>query len=1184
MRRSVVLLSLLVVLTLALQAQNYTGTIRGTVTDNSNAVVPAATVTVTNAATGATRTAQTGQTGEYAFPDLPVGTYQVGIKQTGFKEFLANSVELHVSSTAVVNAQLQLGAATEQITVEANAVQVQTTSAQLGEVVNGQQVRELPLNGRSFAQLTLLQPGVAARDGLNTRDKGLLSGVDMSVNGNPVTNNLWLLDGANNNDLGSNRTILIYPSIDAIAEFNFLRNSYGPEYGQASGGVVSIVTRSGSNQFHGSVYYFGRNDALNATEYFARRAEAAAVSQGSNLVNNGKDVLRRNDYGYAIGGPIKKDKLFFFWSQEWNHEKRGNTRQACVPTLAERNGDFSTVSCGAAQPHLPGSPGTPITNLNQIPGFTGLDPAGRLLADLLPLPNATPSPANGEKNWFQSLSSPIRWRQENLRVDYHLTSKHTATFRYTQDTWSNPSPTPQPKYWGDDIFPAVEGSWSQPSKSIIGKFTSVLTSTLTNDAQFSYSNNRIDASLGGTGTQGHGASELSPPQLVAALNAAIPTVFPESIKKPGGMPPDAAWGGFGAYGDGQSLWLIAPWNNSSDLYQFRDDIAKVYNNHTFKVGVFYGYNGKNEPSEGGHDRPQFSLDSSLTGNPLADALIPGKTYGMDESSVNLFPHGRWKDIEWYWQDTWKARRNVTIEYGFRWSFLRQPYELDNKVASWDLRFYDPTKPKTDACNGLVIVPGTDPCGDANKALGTSFSSGTAGVNRALVANSNHNIAPRLGISWDVMGDGKTAVRFGIGQFYQRERVSTVTAVLGQNAPFSLSFHTDRTLDVAPALAVPSGSPSGARDPSATLPNSWQWNFSVERELARDTSLQIGYVGNRGIHLTSDFDQNAVLPQNQLLYAFTTDSSLRPAPNFGGISTFAHRGDSNYHSLQASFRTRLSNRTQIQASYTWSHTISNVDLSDSSGSGFDTHTTSTPYDPNLDRGNSEINRPHIFTANAIFYLPSLKGAHAFVQQVLGGWELATIVSAQSGNSVWVRGPRNNLNWVVPGTSLTGTIADPTGTGLGTNSGSGNSMRLIPTGVSCTSDRNGSQIFNPAAFTLVGYQLGTIEGSGRGNCLGPKLVNADISLYKNWKLTERFSMQFRFEAFNALNHPQFLTGGIGTGWLNGNIVCGTAACSPTNNVITAVVPGAGQTSFVNQSFGAATSTRGPREMQYALKFIF
>ena len=312
-------------------AQKTTGTIRGLVTDNSGAAVVGATVTVTNTATGDVRTVTSNEQGEFVAPELQAGIYEVRATQTNFKEFIGTGVELHVASTAVVNPVLQVGRAEERVEVEANAVQVETSTGSVGNLVDGNQVRELPLNGRSFVQLTQLMPGVSPAANFNSKNKGLEAGVDFSVNGNSTTHNIFLVDGVNNNDVGSNRTILVYPSIDAIDEFKILRNSYGPEYGQASGAIVNIVTRSGTNDWHGGVFYFGRNDYLNASNYF------------NNLNQLPKDKLRRNDFGYDIGGPILKDKLFFFWSQEWNREIRGLVRSATVPTAAERTGDFSVL-------------------------------------------------------------------------------------------------------------------------------------------------------------------------------------------------------------------------------------------------------------------------------------------------------------------------------------------------------------------------------------------------------------------------------------------------------------------------------------------------------------------------------------------------------------------------------------------------------------------------------------------------------------------------------------------------------------------------------------------------------------------------------------------------------------------------------------------------------------------------
>ena len=395
---------------LPLVAQKVTGTISGVVSDPAGAVISGAEITATNPATGATRTVKSSDHGEYSFADLPAGNYDITAKQANFKEYVSKGVQLFVSSTTTVNAMLQIGSVTEQVTVEASSVQVETATGAVGNVVEGNEVSQLPLNGRSFTQLTQLMPGVSPAANFDSKNKGLQAGVDFSVNGNNTTGNLFLVDGVNNNDIGSNRTILVYPSIDAIQEFKILRNSYGPEYGQASGAIVSIVTRGGTNQFHGNVFYDGRNDVLNATDFF------------NNQTGLKKDVLRRNDYGYTFGGPIKRDKLFFFWSQEWNHEQRGAARSGDVPTAAEKAGDFSNQrtdrdNTGALCDPAPTVGGVALTNISQVP-TGGISAGGQAYLTMFPDPHVG-SPVNC-KNWAQSITAPIRWREENIRMDYRL--------------------------------------------------------------------------------------------------------------------------------------------------------------------------------------------------------------------------------------------------------------------------------------------------------------------------------------------------------------------------------------------------------------------------------------------------------------------------------------------------------------------------------------------------------------------------------------------------------------------------------------------------------------------------------------------------------------------------------------------------------------------------------------------
>ncbi|GAC1701146.1 MAG: hypothetical protein NVS9B4_03890 [Candidatus Acidiferrum sp.] len=1191
-------------------AQNATGAARGSVVDEQGSVIAGAQVTITDPNTGYTRTETTDGDGSFSFQSLPVGIYKLAVSQTGFRTFEENDIIVHVNDSLTLNAQLKVGASTETIEVVAGATQVELANAELSGTIAGAQITQLPLNGRSFAQLLTLVPGVSQDNGFSYDQKGLKGGADLSISGGASNANTFLVDGANNVDVGSGRTLLVYPSLDAIEEFKVLRNSYGAQSGGNSGGQVTIVTKSGTNSFHGSAYYFGRNDLLNANDPIAKAANPLSKTP----------MLRRNDFGYTVGGPIKKDKIFFFWSQEWNRQITGTVRSGNVPTPLNRTGDFSdqandptgnsanTVGClpktGLVDP-ANGVGGaftsSPNNVAGQVPaGFIDVIPAGRqsaagigvLNSYFLPtLPKGAPGYGCGT-NFAMAFKQPNNFREESIRGDINLTKSVKLMLRYLQDNNTFGPPASGSTGWGADsgTSPIAE-VWSQPSRIAVARLSKVIGNTAINDFQFSFSDNRIIIAPTSQANSSK-LSSLFPPLMPAGNKGFTAANGPAPWINGGGVP---------------TIWSFAPWSNAENLYTWQDDFSKVVGRHTLKIGALYSRNEKNQDlfdtengvlngsvgfggcksfGPGDSAEPVFcqSLAANQTGFAKANLALSGMGFGWGEQGNAFANLGRWENLEAYFNDDLKFNNRLTLNFGVRYSYLPNPYAADDRYTIFNQAAFNPSLGNT-PCNGLYYSAGllANPC--------PAGTGGLPGPNRALRNNYARGFAPRLGIAWDPTGSGKWAIRAGFGQYYNRDDISLTDGLGGANPPFVANFRSisgnGRFLDNTNQLpaCTPNcfssglGGPSVGNELAARQPYTLQYNLTVQHELWKDTRIEVGYVGSRTKNSQSKYDANAIAPASRLAYARSNGSlnSLRPFSviNSGNIGIYSYHGSAKYDSLQAAFNSRIKQNFSFAASYTFSKTFSNVALRSNNGGG---NLILDPFNPNAMEGLATIHRPHIFSANFIYNTPSLQNWDRMARGVLGGWEASSIVNLSSGTP---------YTPVVSGFSPANELS---GIGLGNGSYRPN----IVTGQPCrNANFNNFQWVNPNRYTLNGFKLGAVGNAPVGDCLGPGTRRVDLSLSKNIHLTERINAQVRVDAFNLFNHPQFNNPNNGStnGYLNVGFNAANTAASPAfldaNGVPTTslanAVSVANSTPNPNAGRVGSDSARN-RQFQYSIRFTF
>src|SRR5215213_10196728 len=816
MQASILLLSIGLLVGVHAQSST-TGNITGTVRDPQGASVPKAEVTVTEEKTGVTRTVTATDDGFYNVTSLLPGIYSISTAPAGFKKTIQTGVEVHVNENKTVNLELQVGQVTETVTVTSEASGVELRTGEVSSLISEKQVTELPLNGRNYAQLALMVPGVSpvtqsgAGGAFATRGTGLNSGVDMSVNGNQSNSNLWTVDG-------------------------------------------------GSNDFHGSLFEFFRNDALNANNFFLNRS------------GQPKPQLDYNNYGGNFSGPIVKNRIFFFWSEEWRRERRGQVLSARVPTGAEKTGDFS----GALTGPVPTDPATchdvpdpadatkTITVCDPFPGnripTNRLSPAGLAFVKLFPNPTGP-----GVGDWATSQLQPIDTRQDMIRGDVTITDKMNLMVRYINEKWTHLGASGN--FWGDAPYPTVASDWSQPSHSFAVKLTNTITSKAVNEFQFSIAGNDIIIT-----------SSPETQALQEEIASKIPTVFPKDPTDIGGAIPSLFWGA-GGYAN---IWHQAPWTNREDLYIWKDDFSLVKGSHDLKFGGLFSHNFKDEPSVGGGGGNQQATIQGCglqTGHCIADLLLKDTVLvNYAEIEKTDVADGRWRDFEFYANDTWKMHPRVTLTLGLRYSVFPPAWEKDNRISNFIPSLYNGT--------------------DFNTGLVTAEEGIQLGFGKALIHTYKQGWQPRVGVAWDVFGTGNTAVRAGFGRYMSRSQVIEDLLRLTGNPPWTTAVTagsgwnglgttlancpTCRSLDTINeglktnfAGVAPNSNFAGV-DPNFRPPESYQWNLTVSHQLFKDTVLEASYIGNHGLHIwRRNVNRNDIAP-DALCRGTACDNSSDPA--------------------------------------------------------------------------------------------------------------------------------------------------------------------------------------------------------------------------------------------------------------------------------------------------------------------
>jgi hypothetical protein len=1093
----------------ALSRAQTAGTITGTISDESGAVVPNATVTITNTLTGVVvRTLQSGSSGVYDAEALPVGTYQVAAEASGFGRSVRSGITLNVADRVEIDFVMKVGAVSKTVEVKAEAgAVVQTQTGDQSQLIATSQISELPILGRSFMQLQQLVPG-SSKEGPDEIGKGFYGTRGYAINGASEDYTGYELDGVQNNDTGNAESNMTNPGPDVLAEVKVLSSNYSAKYGTAAGAVILAVTKSGTHDFHGGAYGYDRNDKLDAADFFL------------NAANELKSPLRYNDFGYTLGGPFyipghyntDKSKTFFFWGEEWLRIREKSTIVTATPTVAMRNGDFTgygpllnptNPTTGLPMTTPSGAPCVSGANMDQIAPSCIDNNVSLLLNQDFPLPTTT-----GFFNYVAGATTGQNWTEQMIRVDQNIKQKTRAFVRYIHDGWIENDPT---TLWSSDSFPTIHSRVDVPSRNFIAKVTNVLSPTTLNEISYSWNSDypspKTDSML-----------ILGADTKPAGYN--VQQIFNEN---PTGVVPDMSFSG--GWGGISSLWGN-PWRVHENHSMATEDFAKQVGRHSLQAGAMYIFSiimlqGEVSPNYQG----AYNFTGAFTNNPIADALLDRPyTYAEAENGSRIAFYN-YHQFETYFQDDWKATRRLTLNLGLRWFAIPHQYSL--QISNFQASAYNPAQAVTVTPSGQ-IVPNT------GTPLNGIVLAGQNGTPRGLVKNYWNTFAPRFGFAYDLFGDGKTAIRGGYGMGYYRIQDNDIQEMQG-NAPFTtIATYFSPPFD-NPGLGSTVAGPASlqAVNPVYKLPGIQSWSLGIQRELPANTLLSVAYVGSKGTHMDLNANINQPLPamgydfDPRIACTATTPypctsrvstDYVRPYLGWSTINQVSTVGNSIYNALQARLEKRVSGGMTLAAAYTWSRAIGIGGVE-----GLGSSTVQNAYNLAAERGPTGYDRTHVLVANFVYQLPFLHSLTGAPGLVLKGWEATGVVTFESG---------------MP---LTAGYSSPT-----------QGLAIRPDAVAGTSvsgPKAVDQWFNINAFAAPPF--GYFGNAGYNTIRGPGMNNWDLGAFKNFKIRERATVQFRAEFFNAFNHAQF------------------------NTVATTL--GAG-------GFGEITSAHTPRVVQLALRLAF